>query len=214
MRIPLSKRLRKRVHIELAMLQDEVIEIFYSLCGASEPVLHGGTAIWRCYDGARFSEYLDFYGDVPDGFELALVRTLGSRGLALAKYKAAPNVIFAKISNGTVTVKLEITRRKPPEKILKRYEKTDGGSLDIYTLSPETLIEEKMAAYRGRRFIRDIYDIYHLSNHTERRDIKGLRGFLAGIEAPVDERNLRALVYTGIAPSFNEMVSALRRRFG
>jgi len=214
MKIPLSKKLRKRAHIELAMLQDEVMEVFYSLRTGPEPVLHGGTAIWRCYDGVRFSEDLDFYGEVPDGFDKALGTALASRGLELVKYKAAPNVIFAKISNGTATVKLEVTRRKPPERVLKSYVRTDGGSMDIYTLSPEELMKEKMAAYLGRRYIRDIYDIYHLSGHTERRDIEGIRDFLANIPAPVDEKNLRALIYTGIAPSFREIVDALRRRFG
>ena len=57
--IPLHKRLRKRAHVELALLQDEVMEILYGI--ENGLVLHGGTAIWRCYGGNRFSEDLDFY---------------------------------------------------------------------------------------------------------------------------------------------------------
>ena len=45
--------------------------------------------------------------------------------------------------------------------------------MDVLTLSPENLILEKIGAYENRRFIRDIYDVYHLSNYvTEARKIR------------------------------------------
>lgn len=210
MKIPLAKKLKKRAHAEVAILQDEVLEIFYSLCAEHEPVLHGGTAIWRCYGGSRFSEDLDFYADVGDGFENKLREELRGRGLNLLKYKKAPNVIFSKISDGTVEVRLEISLRKPPEKVLKKYEKADGTYIDVYTLSPESLIAEKMKAYEGRRFIRDIYDIYHLSGYAE-KPVPGIPEFLSKIEPPVDEENLKVLVYSGVAPSFKGIVEALGR---
>ena len=67
MRIPLANKLKKRLHSETAFLQDEVIDIVYGL----EPnaVLHGGTAIWRCYQGNRFSEDLDFYFIIGENLE-------------------------------------------------------------------------------------------------------------------------------------------------
>ncbi|MFH1246948.1 MAG: nucleotidyl transferase AbiEii/AbiGii toxin family protein, partial [Candidatus Micrarchaeota archaeon] len=58
MNFPLANKLKKRLHLETATLQDEVVDLIYSI---SSPVLHGGTAIWRCYAGNRFSEDLDFY---------------------------------------------------------------------------------------------------------------------------------------------------------
>jgi len=75
---------------------------------------------------------------------------------------------------------------------------------------------EKMGAYEGRRFIRDIYDIYHLSDQVQddREVRKRMAEFLAGIREPADERNLKALVYSGAVPSFSQMVGALRGRFG
>lgn len=210
MKIPLSKRLRKRIHLELAMLQDEVIDIFYSLC--KEPVFHGGTAIWRCYNGNRFSEDLDFYGKVEDNFDSTLRDMVEARGLKLTKYKRAPNVIFIKISNDVVTVRLEITKRKPAEKIIKRYEKTDGTYIDVYTLSQEELIKEKIHAYQERRLIRDVYDIYHLSTYVEGK-IPSMLKFLEKLPQPIDEQNLKTIVYTGVAPSFTEMINTLKRRF-
>ena len=211
MNIPLSKRLKKKVHTETAMLQDEIVEIFYSLCGGCEPVLHEGTAIWRCYNGNRFSEDLDFYANVHRDFDKEFADELKSRGLALIKYKKSSKVVFSKISNGKVEVRLEISIRKAPEKVLRMYEKTNGAYIDVYTLSPESLLIEKMSAYKDRRFVRDIYDIYHLSNYVDK--IPGISEFLAKIERPIDEENLRVLVYSGVAPSFQSMVEALKRRF-
>jgi len=124
MNIPLAKKLRKRAHIEVAVLQDELVEVFYRLCAGEEPVFHGGTAIWRCYGGQRFSEDLDFYAKLGDGFEKKLRGELEGRGLSLLKYKKAPNVVFSKISNGTVEVRLEASLQKPPGKMLGRYEKS------------------------------------------------------------------------------------------
>jgi predicted nucleotidyltransferase component of viral defense system len=58
-KIPLSQRLKRRQHIEIARLQDIVMETLYRVF--PESVLHGGTAIWRCYSGSRFSEDIDVY---------------------------------------------------------------------------------------------------------------------------------------------------------
>ena len=211
MKIPLSKQLKKRVHLELAMLQDEVMDIIYSLCRNDPPVLHGGTAIWRCYDGKRFSEDLDFYGSLEKDFKEKLRNAVNARGFVLEKYKQTNNTVFAKISNGATVVKLEIALRKAPEKTVKHYEKTDGSVIDIYTLSAETLIIEKINAYNGRRYIRDIYDVYYLSSFTEKIDRKIMQRFIDNIEMPIDEKNLRTLIYSGVAPSFEQIVSALKR---
>jgi len=66
---------------------------------------------------------------------------------------------------------------------------------------------------KGGNSIRDIYDIYFLSGQVE-KPVPGMREFLSGIMPPVDEKNLKVLVYSGVAPSFGEIVQALRRRFG
>mgnify|MGYP006283759471 CR=1 FL=1 len=208
MDIPLAKKLRKRAHLEVALLQDEVVELVYALCPEMEPALHGGTAIWRCYNGKRFSEDLDFYGKIPEGFKEKLGTELESRGLVLGKYKKSPHVLFVKIRNNSTEVKLEISEGVPAKKILLQYEKTDGTKMDIYSLSRKELITEKMKAYLNRRFVRDIYDVYLLGK--EEGKVPEVLEFLEKIEQPVDEKNLKALVYSGVVPSFREMKNVLK----
>jgi predicted nucleotidyltransferase component of viral defense system len=57
--IPLSLRIKKESHRKIAQAQDLIIEEVYKKFDRA--VLHGGTAIWRCFNGKRFSEDLDFY---------------------------------------------------------------------------------------------------------------------------------------------------------
>ena len=59
MKIPLQAKLRREIHRKVAYAQDLVVKEVYAVF--DKAVLHGGTAIWRCYDGKRFSEDLDFY---------------------------------------------------------------------------------------------------------------------------------------------------------
>ncbi|MEM3556069.1 MAG: nucleotidyl transferase AbiEii/AbiGii toxin family protein [Candidatus Micrarchaeia archaeon] len=211
MEIPLSKRLRKRAHQEVALLQDELVEMMYAAFQQERPVLHGGTAIWRCYKGNRFSEDLDFYAREKKNFRELFFREAAARGLEVTKYKQTSNVIFAKVSNGSAEVRLEINTTKTVSGIVAEYEKVNGWRMDVLTLSPEELIREKMSAYETRRMARDIYDIYHLSRFVG--EVRGMREFLRKAKPPVDEKNLRAVVYSGVAPSFTQMVEALSRRF-
>jgi predicted nucleotidyltransferase component of viral defense system len=210
MDIPIEKKLRKRAQIELAKLQDEVLEIFYKVC-SEKPILHGGTAIWRCFDGLRFSEDLDFYGVVNNGLEDSLRAELESRGLILSKFKKAPHVVYAKISNDYTTVKLEITQKTDQIPTLSKYKKTNGAELDIYALSCKDLLVEKMNAYQDRKFIRDIYDVYFLSGLID-GELPKLKEFLSDLPDPIDEENLKILIYLGVAPSFKDMVLKLKRR--
>jgi predicted nucleotidyltransferase component of viral defense system len=212
MQIPLANRLKKRLHVDLAALQDEVVEIIYDL--ENQAVLHGGTAIWRCYDGSRFSEDLDFYIMVKDNFQEHLEDKLTTRELTLSKYKKTKNVIFSKISNGTVEVRLEISLRKV-HSVARPYERSNGTTMTILTLSPEALIMEKIAAYNSRLLVRDIYDIYHLSSYadTAKLNKKLLSDFLPNIKKPLDERNLKTLIYSGAFPSFDQMIEILKSRF-
>jgi predicted nucleotidyltransferase component of viral defense system len=138
---------------------------------------------------------------------------LEARGLSLDKYKKAPNVTYAKISNRFTTMKLEMSEKNIEHKVVKKYEKVDGSYIDIYTLSAEDLIVEKMNAFLNRRFIRDIYDVYHLSSIVDNSS-NGVSGKLNYLPEPIDEKNLKTLVYSGVAPSYKEMVKTIRRRFG
>ena len=59
MDIPLEGLLKNKEYLEMARLQDEVIARLYSI--DTKLTFHGGTSIWRCYGGKRFSYDLDLY---------------------------------------------------------------------------------------------------------------------------------------------------------
>ncbi|TDA31485.1 MAG: hypothetical protein DSO04_03905 [Hadesarchaea archaeon] len=78
-KIPLYLRMRRERHRKVAVLQDMVVEALYR--AFPRAVLHGGTAIWRCYSGNRFSEDLDVHLGSREGLE-NLFRELGEPGSA------------------------------------------------------------------------------------------------------------------------------------
>ena len=214
MDIPLEKRLRKRLHVEVGRLQDEVMEAAYALDGSL--VFHGGTAIWRCFSGNRFSEDLDLYSSHPGRIADGLGETLSSRALTLSRLKRTENLIFAKITNGEVEVRLEINTSVRKKGVATRYEKMNGSHMDVLCLAPEELVAEKASAYKNRRFVRDLYDIYHLSERMDGNpEAKAaVASLLSGFRPPLDEANLSALVYSGAVPTVQQMLLSLRRRFG
>ena len=200
--------LRKRVHVETAMLQDEVVDLIYAL--EPDAVLHGGTAIWRCYDGNRFSEDLDFYMLPQEGFEKRLEEKLVQRQLELTKFKQTQNAIYSKIFNGSVEVRFEALLKDPSAIAgveARSFRRTDGSELDVLTLSPEAFVEEKLETYLSRRLVRDYYDIYHLLRYAQDTPAlkSAVRSFLSKAVQPLDAQNLSAIVYSGAVPSFEQM---------
>lgn len=211
MRIPLFNRLKKRIHVETALLQDEVVDIVYGL--SPKAVLHGGTAVWRCYSGNRFSEDLDFYLWAGGGFEAGFRKSLESRGLSLLKFKKTQNTAFSRIGNGIVEVRFEVAFRKPTCVEPRPFERVDGSFTNVFTLSAENLLLEKLAAYKDRLFVRDIYDVFMLSSMVSpgKELLKEVSLFLKNPERPVNEKNLKAIVFSGAVPSFEQMLLSLKR---
>lgn len=212
MKIPIANRLRKRLQVDIASLQDEVVDIIYDL--KPNAVLHGGTALWRCYGGNRFSEDLDFYFKVEGNFKDIFSKNLESRGLTLKKYKKTENVIFSKIIGEDVEIRLEVMLKEKKESVVRAYEKADGTNINILTLTEKELLFEKMNAYKNRRLIRDIYDVFHLSSmvELEENEKKEIREFIEEIKNVEDEENLKTLIYSGAVPTFKQMVEGLKRR--
>ncbi len=208
----MEKRLKKRAHVEVARLQDELIEVAYDL--DNELVLHGGTAIWRCYAGSRFSEDLDLYSKHAERLDVFKEKTT-PRGLEVKKWKKTENLIFCKIANEVTEVRIEVNFKKKTTPVVAAFEKIDGSFIDVLTLSPEDLILEKISAFNSRRLIRDIYDIYHLSNYIKdySRVKPAVDEFFPNMPQPLDEENLNAIVYTGAIPTFKQIKEAIERRF-
>ncbi len=211
MKIPISNQLKKRTQLDIAILQDELIEIVYSV--TDDFVLHGSTAIWRCYGGKRFSQDIDGYSISFTELKSAFEKEIKERRLVLDKFKDTRNVIFASVSDGRTVVQLEVNHSVHVKGVQIGFELMDGTEIDVLSLTPEQLILEKISAYSDRHYIRDLFDIYHLL-HCE-LDLSAVRGqldkLLMNIPASEDESVLRSIVYAGLAPSFNRMVEEIRR---
>jgi len=211
MRLPLRNILRKQAHIELADLQDEVVDVLFNI--TPDAIFHGGTSIWRCYEGNRFSEDLDFYLKDTKNFEEKLNIELKKRGLELTKFRKADNSIYSKISNGKTEVSLELELRDFKDKFLTEYKKTDSSTISIYCLSKEDLLIEKAKAFLSRKLIRDYYDVYFLSKDINlEKFLLEIKDFSKSEIKPVDETNLKTLIYSGICPTFKEMQKAIASR--
>lgn len=210
----MEKRVKKRVHRQIGLLQDELLEMLYQL--HLDFVLHGGTALWRCYRGSRFSEDIDLYSATPvsAGFKEAFMKTVKSRGFTVSKYKDTGNVVFAKIRNQGVEVRVEINRRKAVEAVAVPYEKMNGSTLIVFTLTGKELFLEKISAYRSRHLIRDLYDVYFLASQIKSGEEtkKAVEELLSDFKPPVDEANLKAIVYAGAVPSVKQMTTYLQSK--
>jgi len=212
MRIPLYQKLRKKSHKDIALAQDIlIIELYKKFPDA---VIHGGTAIWRCYGSNRFSEDVDIYlpkkyknkETLEDFFE-----QLKASGLQLIKFKLTNDTLFSKLNYGEVEIRLEAVF-KEVESVLKAFELTDGNSINVLTLSAENFILEKILAYKKRKMVRDLYDIYFLLSFVSDKEKinKKLKDFVENIEKPLDEKNLPALIISGVSPKVDEMIKVIK----
>ncbi len=216
MHLPIIKRLKKREYREIAAFQDYAIDVLYR--SYSNIVLHGGTVIWRCFAGNRFSNDIDAYldskislKDTRDKLKLAAEE----QGIKLEKVKDTGNLMFIGFSLDDIYLKVEISHfAKGLKPIAMRFERADGTYSDIISISANDLLAEKIAAYRDRRFIRDIYDIYILSSYIERdkKTIREVSDFLNKMPPPVNEEELASLIYNGPVPSLQSMLMQIRGR--
>lgn len=210
MEIPLQLKLKKKAHREIARLQDIIIDMLYRMFPRA--VLHGGTAIWRCYKGNRFSEDIDVYIEKDtDKIEL-FFKELGKVGFRVIKKRIRENSLFSKLVFEGTEVRFEAIFKKTAG-IIKVYETVEGILTNVYTFSPEDLIKEKVDTYLFRRKIRDLYDIFFLMRYVrEPAEIKGnVLKLLKEFREPADAAQLKALVLFGAVPSKNEIMDYLKR---
>ena len=83
--IPLILRLKKAAHREIAKAQDIIVATLYQ--AFDEAVLHGGTAIWLCYKGQRYSEDVDVYISKDAKKTGLFFEMLGKKGFLIEKKK-------------------------------------------------------------------------------------------------------------------------------
>lgn len=211
--IPLEKRLKKSAHKRLSAAQDLLVDNIYGVFPRA--VIHGGTAIWRCYRGRRFSEDVDVYLpkrlDSRDRFS-KLVSQLKDAGFSVAKFKHTKRSVFSRFEFSGATLSFEAVIKNVTGFVVKPFEASDGTFMNVYTLLPEDLVLEKIEAYKARKKSRDLYDIWFLLNLVENpAKISGrLSNFVEGIEEPSDYAALRALIIMGPAPTFRDLVGGIR----
>ncbi|MEM4374826.1 MAG: nucleotidyl transferase AbiEii/AbiGii toxin family protein [Nitrososphaerota archaeon] len=210
--IPLAHKLRKRIHRMVAQGQDLIaIEVYNFFPDA---VMHGGTAIWRCYRGNRFSEDIDFYMRSVREEELGrLTERLRVRGVLKQKIKLTENAVFSKFTYMDAVVRFEARIKKVDKFVVRPFELFDGSYILVRTLEPEDLVVEKVRAYLGRRRVRDLYDVFFLLQTQEVGGEAGewLRRLVNGFRRPVDEDVLRTLVVSGVVPSVDDMLAVFER---
>lgn len=209
MDIPIGSILRSE-KLAIAELQDLLIEIIYNYV-QYDAVLYGGTAIWRCYNGNRFSEDIDIY--VKASFLQKLELELKRQKLKIVWRDPELNSNI-RISDGVTEVLLE-AKEDEPDNIMSQYMKVNGSSMTISILSSLDLAIRKMEAYSGRLYIRDMYDLVQLTNFIDKKDYYTrlkFKEFLNSIKEPVDEHILESLIYKGFDKwTFKGMVDYLKR---
>lgn len=207
--IPLILRLKKSSHREIAKAQDLIVTTLYEVF--NNAVLHGGTTIWRCYGGKRFSEDVDAY--LPK--DLARVehffKKLQQKGFVLEKKKIGENSIYSNLKLSQTKVRFEALFKKA-EGHLQEYETAEGNIILVSALSPEELIEEKVNTYLKRRKIRDLYDLFILLRQVKDKTPlqKKLKELLDHFKEPEDEKDLQILILEGLVPSSQKMREYLR----
>ena len=208
--IPLILRLRKEIHKKIAEAQDLIVQEM--LNSFNSVVLHGGTAIWRCYKGNRFSEDIDVYIQKDINKINLFFKNLEKKGFVIKKKRIKENSLFSDLQFNRVSVKFEALF-KNVKGVLKDYETIEGNYIVLYSLTPEELIAEKVNAYIKRLKIRDIYDIFFLLKYVDYKNkIKmQIQKLFKEFKSPVDEKELKILVLEGIAPNYKEILDYVKR---
>ena len=208
--IPLNLKIKKKSQKDLAYAQDILIEELYNFF--PNAVVHGGTAIWRCYNGNRFSEDIDVYIIKNDKQIKIFFDSLERKGFKIIKKRLKENSLYAEVLISNISVKFEATFQVK-KSIIKRYETSESFFINIFTLSPEELIVEKINAYLKRKKIRDLYDIYFLLKYVENEEIVSdhLKRLIKNFEKPIDEGNLKAIIIFGAIPNSKQLFEEIKR---
>ena len=209
--IPLQVRLKREVHRKIALAQDLIITEVYSIF--NNAVLHGGTAIWRCYSGKRFSEDLDFY--LPKDKEKLeqLFKSLNRVGFKIKKKKISERSIYSELELDRTAVRLEATFQNISS-VICDYELAEGNFISIYSLTPEAFLTEKINTYLKRFKVRDLWDIFFILKSVKKLEpIKEIETLIKKYKEPIDEEDLKAILLEGIVPSAQEMFTYIHQKW-
>ena len=210
-KLPLNLKLKKKTQRDLAYAQDVLVEELYNFF--PQAIIHGGTAIWRCYNGNRFSEDLDAYIPKDKKIIEEFFTHLEKKGFRIIKKKIKENSVYSELIYNDISIRFEATFQTK-KFIFKKYETSESFFINVYTLTPEEFIKEKVDAYLKRLKIRDLYDIYFLLNYIEDiNEIKeNLKKLIKNFENPIDEENLAVIIISGSVPNFKQLLEEIKRQ--
>ncbi|MFH1592448.1 MAG: nucleotidyl transferase AbiEii/AbiGii toxin family protein [Candidatus Woesearchaeota archaeon] len=210
-KIPIILKLKKQSQKDIARAQDIIVEETFKIF--DKAVFHGGTAIWRCYNGNRFSEDVDVY--IPKDLEKInlFFETLEKRGFKIEKKKIGENSLYSSLRINNVIVRFE-SLFKTAKGELKDYETVEGEFITVHCLRLEDIIKGKINAYSNRLKIRDMYDIFFLLRYVEDKNKirDDLNNFIRNFKKPLDEKNLKVLIFDGLTPSVGQMLDYIGRK--
>lgn len=210
MKIPIILRLKRRLHKGIAEAQDILVDSIYNIF--ENAVLHGGTAIWRCYKSRRFSEDIDVY--IPKNLKRInkFFDVLVQKGFDIIKKRVKSNSLFSVLKFNTSIIRFEAIFKRV-KGVLKEYETVDGNFITVYTLTPEQLVKEKISAYLKRFKVRDLYDIFFLLRYVDIDKIKkDLLMLVKGFRMPDDKDELNVLIIEGLVPNVNDMLDYIKNK--
>ncbi|MCX8183112.1 MAG: nucleotidyl transferase AbiEii/AbiGii toxin family protein [Crenarchaeota archaeon] len=205
-RLPLSKILRGK-WLRIAELQDSImIEVSKKF----DFILHGGIAVWRVYSGKRFSYDIDIYHDNPED----VAEYFSSSSLfKVLKSKVTPSkVLYLKVGDDVVAELEASPTPKGVETVESSFWLVDGSSMVVVTLTPESLLKDKVRAFMDRKTAKDLYDIFYLLDFCDRskirEEVKKIVPFLKS--EPKDFSGLPELILVGKPPSFEMIVRKVK----
>jgi predicted nucleotidyltransferase component of viral defense system len=211
-----------------AKLEDILVQVLYGKYTGL--VFHGGTAIWRCYSGNRFSRDLDFYlesGTPKKKMEYyrEFSKFLQDSGFVMKEkgYSNSTDTMHFLVELDKTKMKVDVNFRYKKGKLVD-YVKIDDSKIAVLSLSPLELLNEKIAAYNdkldnGGRFkhpeAHDLYDMGYLVSLIKKPDqttVEKLKALTGKMEKnpPSDIPSLAHLIIRGLPPSFELMVKKLR----
>jgi predicted nucleotidyltransferase component of viral defense system len=207
--IPINLKLRSKADKEVALAQDIIImELYRSF---PEAVLHGGTGIWRCYHGNRFSEDVDVYIQNNAAMLEKFFKSLMNKGFKINKKRLKENSLYSGLTFNNIQTKFEASFQNK-KYIPMEYEASEGFSIKVLTLTAEDFLIEKVETYLSRRKIRDLYDIHFLAGKVQNEKIlqEELKKLINNYQKPIDEENLAGLIIGGAVLNSEDMLRDIK----
>jgi hypothetical protein len=202
------KNILKGKLLKIAELQDKIV---IELVSKFDFVLHGGTAIWRIYNGKRFSFDIDIYCADPSAIAEYFGKT-GAFKMSRSKMTSS-GVLYARFEEEGIEVEINASPLfKKIDAADGEFQLVGGDSIILKTLSPEELLKEKISAFMDRKKVRDLYDIFYLIDFADLRSARpSLQNLAKSLDSPpADFGGLKELILLGKAPEFETMVRKVK----